>query len=132
MRKFVTIAESTVPEVYVSLCLKNNGAGEFAVILFNGIEEFETVIFESNGNHRLFDDMNAAVKALRASVEEFRAERDHLSLVACNLASQFLVSIFAYTVHEQAGGYPTSSAWLWSIERTEAPAWKTLGGWVID
>lgn len=132
MMKFVTIAESVTPDVYVSLCLKNNGAGEFSVILFNAVEEFEAVIFESNGNNRLAADIEAAADALTKRAEEFFTEGDYQSYVACNIASQVFAVAFANAVHEKAGGYPTAAAWVYSVERSNAPAWKTLGGWVID
>ena len=132
MMKFVTIAESITPDVYVSLCLKNNGAGEFSVILFNAVEEFEAVVFESNGNNRLAADIEAAADALAERAEEFFTENDYPSYVACNIASQVFAVAFANTVHEQAGGYPTAAAWAYSVERSNAPAWKTLGSWVID
>lgn len=125
------IAEAVNGTVYIALRLKNNGVGEFDVWLLDSNEEFETCIYHSNGNQSVHQGLLDAKDALITSAIELVAERNYDAANVCNEAADVFVMVFANTVYRDAGNYPSSLAWLDAVGISDAPAWRTLGGWII-
>lgn len=129
--KFFTIAETYTGDVYVDVRIKNNGAGEFDLYLIDALDEMEIRIFASNGNQSIRRGLLDAKNALVGSAEEFAAEKDCEYAQLCNEAADVLFVAFANAVYHDAGNYPTAAAWMQAVGTSNAPAWRTLGGWVI-
>lgn len=129
--KFFTIAETYTGDVYVSVRIKNNGAGEFDVYLIDAIEETETCVFVSNGNQSIRRGLLDAKDALVTSAAEFAAEKEFDYCKLCSEAADVLFVAFANTVYRDAGNYPNAAAWMQVVGTSNAPAWRTLGGWII-
>lgn len=130
--KFFTIADTYTGDVYVSARIKNNGAGEFNIYLVDTIEEVEFCLFTSNGNQSIRRGLLDAKDALVTSAEEFAAEKDYEHSQLCNEAADVLFVAFANAVFRDAGNYPTATAWMQAVGTSDAPAWQTLGGWIIE
>ena len=129
--KFFTIAETYTGDVYVDVRIKNNGAGEFTIYLIDANEEKGFRVYTSNGNQSIRRGLLDAKDALVTSAEEFAAEKDYESARLCNEAADVLFVAFANAVYHDAGNYPTAAAWMQAVGTSNAPAWRTLGGWII-
>lgn len=129
--KFFTIADTFTGDVNVFVRIKNNGAGEFDVYLSDAINEVDFCIYTSNGNQSIRRGLLDAKDALITSADEFAAEKEWRYCQLCNEAADVLFVAFANAVFHDAGNYPTAEAWMQAVGTSNAPAWKTLGGWII-
>lgn len=129
--KFFDLAVSYTGDVYVSARLKNNGTGEFDIFLVDSVYEETACLYTSNGNQSVRRGLLDAKDALVSSAEEFAAEKRFDYCKLCNEAADVLFVAFANAVFHDAGNYPTAEAWMQAVGTSDAPAWKTLGGWII-